>query len=78
MPRKHILETKLLKSIARRQDNDDVLFELENDKFKYAVVHLTWAQKTLIDNHYPTTQLYNDWKDLYVNRILLDNKGWEE
>jgi hypothetical protein len=78
MPVDHILSNKKLKSIGRRQDNDDVLFELENDKYKYAVVHLTWAQKRLMDNKYPTIRLYKDWNDLYVNRILKDKSFWDE
>jgi hypothetical protein len=74
---KHILYGKEVITIARRQDNDDVLFELEGADFKYAMVHLTWAQQTLKDSKYPTTIFYKDWQDVYENRILVDHKGWE-
>ena len=74
----HILFTKTLKSIARRQDNDDVLFEIENDPFKCAVVHLTWSKVKQTDNRWPSTKLYKDWDDLYRNRILVDKVAFEE
>ena len=38
---KHILYNKSVKTIARRQDNDDVLFEVDGADFRYATVHLT-------------------------------------
>lgn len=75
--KKHVLYGKTVKTIARRQDNDDALFEVENTDFKYAMVHLTWAQKTLDDSKYPTTKTYKDWQDVYENRIIIDHQGWE-
>lgn len=75
--KKHILFGKTVKTIARRQDNDDVLFEVSNADYKYAMVHLTWAQKTLDDPKYPTTKTYKDWQDVYENRIIIDHQGWE-
>jgi hypothetical protein len=77
LPEGHVLSSKSLKSVARRQDNDDALFELENDDFKYAVVHLTWAQKRLNDKRYPRTSFYKTWKDLFLDRILIDSKDFE-
>ena len=74
----HILYNKTVKTIARRQDNDDVLFEVENADFKYAMVHLTWSQKTLQDPNYPRTKTYTDWQDVYENRIIIDHIGWED
>lgn len=76
--KKHILHGKLLKTIARRQDNDDVLFEVDNAEFKYALVHLTWAQKTSEDPKYPRAETYKDWQDVYENRIIKDHEGWED
>jgi hypothetical protein len=75
--KKHILYGKPVKTIARRQDNDDVLFEISDTDFKYAMVHLTWAQKPSDDSKYPTTKTYKDWQDLYENRIIIDHQGWE-
>lgn len=76
--KKHILHGKSIKTIARRQDNDDVLFEVDGAEFKYAMVHLTWAQKTLEDPKYPKTETHKDWQDVYENRITKDHEGWED
>lgn len=76
--KKHILYGKSVKTIARRQDNDDVLFEVDNAEFKYAMVHLTWAQKMLDDPKYPRTETYKDWHEVYENRIVKDHEGWED
>jgi hypothetical protein len=73
----HVLFSRPLKAIGRRQDNDDVLFQFENGDFGYAVVHLTWSQKKLLDPKYPRTKLYSDWNDLYINRILVDSIDFE-
>ena len=75
---KHTLYGKPVKTIARRQDNDDVLFEVDDSNFKYAMVHLTWAQTTLDDTKYPRTETYKSWQDVYENRILIDSQGWED
>ena len=75
--KKHILYGKPVKTIARRQDNDDALFEVDNADFKYAMVHLTWAQKTLDDSKYPRTETYKNWQEVYEKRIIIDHQGWE-
>ncbi len=75
--KKHILYGKQVKTIARRQDNDDALFEVDNADFKYAMVHLTWSLKKLDDEKYPRTQTFKSWQEVYENRILLDHEGWE-
>jgi hypothetical protein len=76
--KEHILYGKPIKTVARRQDNDDVLFEVGKADFKYAMVHLTWTQKILNDAKYPATKTYKDWQDVYENRIIIDHEGWEE
>jgi len=75
--KKHILFGKHVKTVARRQDNDVVLFEVDNADYKYAMVHLTWAQKTLDDSKYPRTETYKNWQVVYENRIIIDHHGWE-
>lgn len=75
---KHVLFSKPLKTIAQRQDRDDVLFELADDEYKYAVVHLTWSKNIHEDGKYPLTTLYKDWKNLYENRIKPDVEGFEK
>lgn len=71
----HLLHGKTTKTLARRQDNDDVLFLVDNEKF--AVVHLTWANQRHTDNHWPTTQLFDNWDNLYRERILKDKEEFE-
>ena len=67
----HQLKNKIVKTIARRQDRDDVLFELDDNKF--AVVHLTWQRTAHSDTRWPTTKFFNDWQDVYNNCILTDS-----
>lgn len=71
----HILYGKTTKTLARRQDNDDVLFLIDNEKF--AVVHLTWASQQHADNRWPTTELFDDWDELYQKKILKDKEEFE-
>jgi hypothetical protein len=75
---KHLLFGKSLISKARRQDNSDILFELVEGEFKYAVVHLTWSQEQEEDAQWPSIYLYKTWADVYVNRILPDSEDFEE
>jgi hypothetical protein len=77
LSRGHILFGKDVKTIARRQDNDDVLFAVFDSDFKYAKVHLTWSQSKSNDIFYPTTTTYMDWNDVYNNLFIPDNKDWE-
>lgn len=74
----HVLYGKMLKTIARRQDNDDVLFEVSNAAFQYAVVHLTWKQNSEEDARYPLTITYQDWKELFEKRIIPDHDEWQK
>lgn len=72
----HILYNKKVNAVARRQDNDDVLFELTDSKNKYAIIHLTWKSKTEKDSNYPMTQLFENWLDLYNDRIVPDHESF--
>ena len=42
LPVGHVLEGIPVQCIARRQDRDDVLFELKDGSGRLATVHLTW------------------------------------
>lgn len=42
MPDGHVLQGIQLTCLARRQDRDDVLFELNDGSGRLATVHLTW------------------------------------
>ena len=67
--------TGLLVEEAAPQDNDDVLFHLDNEKF--AVVHLTRTSQRQTDKHWPTTEFFDSWDDLCHNRILKDKEAFE-
>jgi len=75
--RDHILYGKDLKTIARRHDNDDALFQIFNSDFEYAKVHLTWSQKPIKDSYWPATETFKDWQEAYENLIVPDSKDWE-
>ncbi|MXV50771.1 hypothetical protein GS399_07280 [Pedobacter sp. HMF7647] len=74
---RHILYEKKVQTLARRGDNDDVLFRVFNSEFKYAVVHLSWSGSINKEGHWPTVQIYKDWDDLYENRIKTDNEFYQ-
>lgn len=74
--RDHILYGKDLKTLAKRQDNDDVLFAVFGTDFKYAKVHLTWSKTSHTDTRWPATQCYKDWTDVYENLLVVDHEGW--
>lgn len=56
----HVLYGKNLVAIARRDDNDDVLFEVKDGEFRYAIVHLTWSGRQEPNPKWPRTRLSND------------------
>jgi hypothetical protein len=46
-------------AVARRQDCDDVLFQVGVPPYKYAVVHLTWSGKAEQAPDYPWTTIFD-------------------
>jgi hypothetical protein len=54
----HPLFGLLVKTLARRQDCDDVLFAIEDGSGRVAVVHLTWTQSPPERPPYPWTVFY--------------------
>ena len=73
----HVLYGKLLKPIARRIDNDDVLFEVQDEQIYYAVVHLTWTRKKEADPRWPKIKIYSSIEDFY-SRMIIDNRMYNE
>lgn len=54
-----------VRTVARRQDCDDVLFALEDGTGRVAVVHLTWTKTSPERLPWPVTRLFaslSDWK----------------
>jgi hypothetical protein len=60
----HPLYGVLVRAIAKRQDCDDVLFELLRHLCEYAVVHLTWTGKEEVAPDWPGFELYADDDDI--------------
>jgi len=56
----HPLFGKPAKALARREDRDDVLFEIsDGTERKYAVVHLTWSRRMEPSGEWPGTQFFD-------------------
>ncbi|WP_113652765.1 hypothetical protein [Pedobacter namyangjuensis] len=72
----HILYGKKVRTLARREDNDDVLFNVMNAEFTFAVVHLTWSENTDEGGKWPIVEIYNNWNQLYENRIQIDHENY--
>ena len=56
LPPQHVLKGVPVKCLARRQDRDDVLFELNDGSGRLAVVHLTWQVER--EPSWPRTVVY--------------------
>jgi len=74
---KHFLYKKTVQTLARREDNDDVLYQVANTDFEFAVVHLTWSKSIDREGKWPAVKTYKDWKDLYENRIIVDHQDYQ-
>lgn len=66
----HSLAGKKLKTLARRQDCDDVLF-LINDGPEVAVVHLTWSNRRETRG-FPVAHLFSDLAEFMDTRMETD------
>lgn len=54
----HPLHRVATRTVARRQDRDDVLFALEDGTGRVAVVHLTWTSSPPEEPPWPSTRLF--------------------
>lgn len=72
----HPLSGVTARAIARRKDNDDVLFELVSAEKPLAVVHLTWRKEDSPD--WPYTTFYGGWDDWAQRCMLPDHAGANE
>ena len=70
--KKHILYQKKVTAIGRRYDCDDILFQVQDSEFSFAVVHLTYSKAKERDSDYPRTILYKDLND-WINRCMIPN-----
>ncbi|MDZ4821087.1 MAG: hypothetical protein SGJ20_19135 [Planctomycetota bacterium] len=60
---RHLLFGLKAKAIARRQDCDDVLFEISGASFRYAAVHLTWSGMAEAEPSWPYTKTFETLED---------------
>ena len=74
---KHILFGIEAVSVARRIDNDDVLFFLPDYEKPFAVVHLTWSGKQDSHSEFPQTVFFSSLEDWMENCLKLDHKEFE-
>ena len=72
----HVLADKKIKTIARREDNDDVLYEIIDNETNYAIVHLTWKSSKHSNPNYPRTQIFKDLEEVQ-EQINEDNFQWD-
>ena len=54
----HPLYGLAVRAVARRVDNDDVLFEITDSSARHALVHLTWSGKPERSPKWPWTQVF--------------------
>jgi hypothetical protein len=59
--------------VARRDDRDDVLFELPDREPRYVLVHLTWSGRREIDARWPHTEFFQDWEDWLRRGMVTDD-----
>lgn len=65
----HALWKVKARAIAQRSDSDDVLFEIESEQGRYAVVHLTWSGEPEPDSRWPDTRIFAT-IDLWVDECM--------
>jgi hypothetical protein len=72
----HAMYGKSLIAIGRRQDCDDVLFQLHDGRV--AIIHLTWIGKAERDRRWPRTRIFESWQQFEVRQMCPDHSTWEE
>ena len=72
----HVLADKKVKTIARRDDNDDVLYKILDKDSTFAIVHLTWKQSKHTDTIWPKTRIFKSLQEVQ-EQINEDNLDWE-
>jgi hypothetical protein len=72
---RHVLHGVPVRPVGRRQDCDDVLFELLDGSGRFAVVHLTYAMHRESDPRWPDTTLFESWQQ-FERRMRDDHADW--
>jgi hypothetical protein len=76
LSREHMLYGVRAVSVAQRTDCDDVLFQLDNFRQPFAVVHLTWSGKPDLFPQFPSTTLFDSFEAWVENCMKLDSADW--
>ena len=74
----HPLYDLPVKAVARRGDNDDVLFELLDGTGRVAVVHPTWTQSPPERLPWPLTEMYASLDAFSAERMTSDHQDVQE
>ncbi len=72
LPARHVLKGARVRAIARRVDNDDVLFQLTGHEKPLAVVQLSYRHES--DPQLPWTVLFDSWEDWVENCMEPDHE----
>lgn len=65
-----------LTAIGRRCDTDDVLFAVQQEPQRLAVVHLTWCRSAEADPQWPATEFFEGERDWATRRMRCDHDEW--
>ena len=71
----HVLAGRRAVAVARRTDNDDVLFHLPDGPALLAVVHLTWTCQRERKPEWPHTVLYHSVAEFVERCMRQDHRG---
>ena len=72
----HVLFGVEAVAVARRQENDDVLFYLPKHEIPFSVVHLTWDGRQK-NPQFPHAEFFVSFEDFAENRMQLDREEFE-
>lgn len=78
-PRKHKLREYEFTAMAK-SFGDDVLFTIQkrgDNKFDYAVIHLTWKGKLETDYNFPKIEYFESFDHFLNYRLYPDKRNWE-
>ncbi len=70
----HPLWRLSVRLLARRQDCDDVLFEVEDRSGRVAVVHLTFSVEK--DPRWPITEIFQSLEEFVARRMAPEHESW--
>jgi hypothetical protein len=74
LPKRHVLSGLPVTARARRQDQDDILFEILDGSGRFAQVHLTYQAE--VDPRWPTTTIFATEADWAVS-MAVDHRDFE-